>query len=423
MADKDELIALVAPRVRATAARAANVRVTNTPSVLTDTAAELTIGLMIAMACRIPQTDQHVRAGKWPTAGMGLFFELTGKTVGILDLGRIGKEIAGRTQAMKMRVVYYDRKRQPAEPHIFYDNPVDMARDIDWLVIIAPGGKGTEGIVSRQALEALDPKGNIVNVARGSLIDEAAMLELLQTGSLGGAALDVFEREPAAPEAFFSRQCRAFAPPWQRHHSGTQRHGRPGRRQSGRPFCRRTAHQRGGVIMLILHGGKRSSFVRRVAIWLGLQGREFERRPVDLFGADFESFRARNPLSRVPALSTPDDDLIETSTIIDYLETTALPARRLLPASGPERIACLQRIALANAIAEKGVAYVYEIERRPSELVRSDWADRLASQVEQGLHALEARADRRLVWWRPPRWHRRSGCRHHLFSRPCQRLG
>ena len=235
-ADRDELIAQVAPRVRAVAggavsadliaqlpkleiianfgvgydsidtaaARAANVRVTNTPNVLNDAVAELTLGLMIALSRRIPQADQFVRQGKWPKGNIGLFSELTGKTVGILGLGRIGKEIASRAQAMKMRVVYYGRSRQPTEPHIFYDNLVDMARDSDWLVVIAPGGKRTQGIVSRDVLEALGPKGHIINVARGTLIDETAMLELLQNGGLGGAALDVFENEPAVPEAFFA---------------------------------------------------------------------------------------------------------------------------------------------------------------------------------------------------------------------------
>ena len=144
--------------------------------------------------------------------------------------------------------------------------------------------------------------------------------------------------------------------------------------------------------MLVLHGGKRSPFVRRVAIWLGLQGRPFERRPVEIFGADFETFRARNPLSRVPVLTTPDGDLIETAAIIDYLETSATPGQRLLPSGGAARIACQQQIALANAIAEKGVAYVYETERRPPGLVWPEWAGRLASQLEQGLAALEARA-------------------------------
>ncbi|KKC35324.1 hypothetical protein WH87_17255 [Devosia epidermidihirudinis] len=186
-------------------AKARNIRVTNTPNVLNDAVAELTIGLMIGLARRIPQADQYVRQGKWPTLGnMPLFSELTGKTVGILGLGRIGKEIANRAQAMKMRVIYSGRKRQPAEPHVYYSDLTAMARDSDWLVIIAPGGKGTDRIVSREVLEALGPKGMLVNVSRGTLIDEPAMLELLQNGGLGGAALDVFEKEPSVPEAFFA---------------------------------------------------------------------------------------------------------------------------------------------------------------------------------------------------------------------------
>lgn len=182
------------------AAKARNIRVTNTPDVLNDAVAEITIGLMIALARRIPQGDQFVRTGKWPGNNFGLFSELTGKTVGILGLGRIGKEIATRAQAMKMRVVYYGRHQQPSVPYIYYNNLEDMARDSDWLVIIAPGGKGTERIVSRKVLEALGPQGMLVNVARGTLVDEPAMVELLQDGGLGGAALDVFEKEPQVPE-------------------------------------------------------------------------------------------------------------------------------------------------------------------------------------------------------------------------------
>ena len=193
-------------------AKTRNIRVTNTPNVLNDAVAELTIGLMIALARRIPQGDQYVRQGKWPSGNMALYTELTGKTVGILGLGRIGKEIAVRAQAMKMRVVYHGRRKQASEPHVFYDNLVDMARDSDWLVIIAPGGKGTERIVSREVLTALGPKGMLVNVARGTLVDEPAMLELLQTGELGGAALDVFENEPAVPEAFFALENVVLSP-------------------------------------------------------------------------------------------------------------------------------------------------------------------------------------------------------------------
>lgn len=186
------------------AAKARNIRVTNTPDVLNDAVAELTIGLMIALSRRIPQGDRYIRDGKWTKSGPGLFSELTGKTVGILGLGRIGKEIATRAQAMKMRVVYYGRNRQPTAPYTFYDSLEDMARDSDWLVIVAPGGKSTEGIVSRKVLEALGPSGMLLNIARGSLIDEPAMVEMLVDGRLGGAALDVFENEPSVPEALLT---------------------------------------------------------------------------------------------------------------------------------------------------------------------------------------------------------------------------
>ena len=200
-------------------AKARNIRVTNTPDVLNDAVAEITIGLMISLARRIPQGDQFVRNGKWPGGNFGLFSELTGKTVGILGLGRIGKEIATRAQAMKMRVVYYGRHHQPSVPHIYYDDLEEMARDSDWLVVIAPGGKGTEGIVSRKVLEALGPKGMLVNVARGTLIDEAALVELLQNGGLGGAALDVFENEPEVPAALFGLDNVVLSP-----HQGSATH-------------------------------------------------------------------------------------------------------------------------------------------------------------------------------------------------------
>jgi len=186
------------------AARTRNIRVTNTPNVLNDAVAEITIGLMIALARRIPQSDQFVRQGLWARGTFPFQVELNGKTVGILGLGRIGKEIAVRAQAMKMRVAYYGRHRQPDEPFVYYDDLVAMARDVDWLVIIAPGGKATERIVSRQVMEALGPEGYLVNMARGTLVDEAAMVEMLQQKRLGGAALDVFEKEPAVPAALFA---------------------------------------------------------------------------------------------------------------------------------------------------------------------------------------------------------------------------
>jgi lactate dehydrogenase-like 2-hydroxyacid dehydrogenase len=185
------------------AARARGIKVTNTPTVLNDAVAEMTIGLMITLARRILGADRFVRQRQWLAGGYPLQRELTGKTVGILGLGRIGKEIAVRAQAMKMRVVYNGRHRQPREPYAYYDDLTAMARDADWLVVIAPGGKATERIVSRQVLEALGPEGFLVNMGRGTLIDEPAMVEMLGSGALGGAALDVFADEPKVPEALF----------------------------------------------------------------------------------------------------------------------------------------------------------------------------------------------------------------------------
>ena len=201
------------------AAKARNIRVTNTPNVLNDAMAEITIGLMVSLARRLPQTDRYVREGKWKAGDYPLQVELNGKTLGILGLGRIGKEIAVRAQAMKMRVVYHGRHKQADEPYVYYDKLVDMARDVDWLVIIAPGGKGTEKIVSSEVLEALGPDGYLVNMARGTLVDEAALVEMLQKNKIAGAALDVFEKEPNVPEALFALDNVVLSP-----HQGSATH-------------------------------------------------------------------------------------------------------------------------------------------------------------------------------------------------------
>ena len=183
------------------AARAAGVRVTNTPDVLNDCVAEVALALMLGLCHRVPQSDRYVREGRWEREGnMPLTAELTGRSVGILGLGRIGKTIAARLQAMKMRVVYHGRTEQPDEPYVYYGDLEAMARDVDWMVLVAPGTKKTEGLVSRHVMEALGPEGYLVNVSRGSLVDEPALMDLLETGALGGAALDVFAAEPYVPQ-------------------------------------------------------------------------------------------------------------------------------------------------------------------------------------------------------------------------------
>ncbi|MFO1142941.1 MAG: 2-hydroxyacid dehydrogenase [Amaricoccus sp.] len=186
------------------ACRARGVRVTNTPDVLNDAVAELALALMLGLCRRIPQTDAYVRAGKWPAGTFGLTGELTGAHAGILGLGRIGKEIARRLQAMRMRVSYHGRHEQPYQPFEYYPDLAAMAREVDWLVVAAPGSAATRGIVSREVLAALGPDGALVNISRGALVDEPAMVELLVAGKLGGAALDVFAEEPRVPPELFA---------------------------------------------------------------------------------------------------------------------------------------------------------------------------------------------------------------------------
>ncbi len=202
------------------AARARGVAVTNTPNVLDDAVAELTLALMLALCRRIVPADRHVREGRWTGFGnFPLTGELTGKTVGILGLGRIGKEIARRCQVMKMQVVYHGRRAQPYQPYPFFPDLVAMARACDWLVVIAPGGADTHHLVDGRVLEALGPEGALVNVGRGSIVDEAALVTALEAGTLGGAALDVFEDEPRVPEALFAMDNVVLSP-----HQGSATH-------------------------------------------------------------------------------------------------------------------------------------------------------------------------------------------------------
>lgn len=187
--------------VDVTAAKEHGVSVTNTPDVLNDCVAETTLALMLALCHRVPQSDAYVRAGRWESEGnFGLTDELTGTRAGILGLGRIGKTIAKLCQAFNMEVVYHGRHEQEHQPYPYYADLAEMARAVDWLVVIAPGTEETKGIVSRKVMEALGPRAKLVNMGRGSLVDEDAMIELLESGALGGAALDVFAKEPHVPE-------------------------------------------------------------------------------------------------------------------------------------------------------------------------------------------------------------------------------
>lgn len=183
-------------------ARARGIRVTNTPGVLDGAVAELTLGLMLALARRIPEADRFVRDGGWTGGTFPNGTELRGKVLGLIGMGRIGSRIAALAAAFGMRILYHSRNPRPDSPHEHVPDLLDMAGRADWLVVIAPAGPATRGIVSRAVLQALGPRGRLVNVARGSLVDEAALIELLSSGGIAGAALDVFENEPRIDPAF-----------------------------------------------------------------------------------------------------------------------------------------------------------------------------------------------------------------------------
>ncbi|MEO1610745.1 MAG: 2-hydroxyacid dehydrogenase [Pseudomonadota bacterium] len=173
------------------------VAVTNTPDVLSDAVAELTVGMMLAYDRMIPQAETYVRAGDWAAKGMfPLTRQLAGSKAGIFGLGRIGKEVASRLSAMKVEVAYHGRREQAGQPYRYYASLAEMAADVDWLVSIAPGGAETHHAIDAEVLRALGPDGRVLNIGRGSVIDEAALVAALKAGEVGGAALDVFEDEP-----------------------------------------------------------------------------------------------------------------------------------------------------------------------------------------------------------------------------------
>ena len=181
------------------------VPVTHTPGVLNDEVADLAIGLMLSVARRIPQADQYVRTGRWSKEGaMPLTRKVSGARLGIVGLGRIGQAIASRAEAFGMSIAYTARSAKPGLSYSFYPTALALAAQVDFLVVITPGGAGTRHLINADVLKALGPKGYLINVARGSVVDEAALIDALQKGVIAGAGLDVFEKEPHVPEALWS---------------------------------------------------------------------------------------------------------------------------------------------------------------------------------------------------------------------------
>lgn len=176
--------------------------VTHTPNVLNDEVADLAIGLMLSVARRIPQADQYVRSGRWGTDGaMPLARKVSGARLGIVGLGRIGQAIADRATAFGMSIAYTARSAKPGLAYPFYTSALALAAEVDFLVVITPGGAGTFHMINADVLKALGSRGYLINVARGSVVDEAALVDALQKGVIAGAGLDVFEKEPHPLEA------------------------------------------------------------------------------------------------------------------------------------------------------------------------------------------------------------------------------
>lgn len=178
-------------------AQARGVAVTNTPDVLNDDVADLAVGMLIAQCRRMVQADHYARSGQWAEAGeFPLNRKMSGGRAGILGLGRIGREIADRLAAFKMELHYWSRSEKETPGWTRHADPVALADAVDYLVVALVGGPGTENMVSAEVLDALGADGVLVNISRGSTVDEAALLDRLEDGRLAGAALDVFRSEP-----------------------------------------------------------------------------------------------------------------------------------------------------------------------------------------------------------------------------------
>lgn len=184
------------------AARTRNISVSNTPDVLTDTVADTAVGLVLDTMRGFSAADRYVRAGRWPVEGPFPYTrDLSGSRVGILGLGRIGAAIATRLLGFDCAIAYHNRRKIPDIPYRYVGTAVDLAASVDVLVVATAGGPDTRHLVDHRVLEALGPQGYLINVARGSVVDEDALVELLRDGGLAGAGLDVFAHEPQVPAA------------------------------------------------------------------------------------------------------------------------------------------------------------------------------------------------------------------------------
>ncbi|WP_297842704.1 2-hydroxyacid dehydrogenase [Pseudomonas sp.] len=183
------------------AANARGIQISNTPDVLNDCVADLAMGLIIDSARKIALGDRFVRDGSWGAKPFPLGRSVTGKKLGIVGLGRIGKEVVKRSSGFSMEARYHNRKPDATSPLQYEADLVELARWSDFLVLTCVGGPSTHHLISTEVLEALGETGTVINVSRGTVIDEDALVAALVSGKLGGAGLDVFEAEPKVPNA------------------------------------------------------------------------------------------------------------------------------------------------------------------------------------------------------------------------------
>lgn len=203
---KLEIIALFGgnPTLELAPARERGIAVTNTPDAITEAVADLAIGLIVASMRRICEGDRFVRAGKWPTTVPPVGREVRGKTCGIVGFGRIGAGVARRAEACGMTVRYQGPRRKPDVAYPYHEDVVSLAREADCLVVTCPSTPATRGLIDAKVLDALGPEGFLVNVARGAIVDEEAMIAALAEKRIAGAGLDVYRDEPRLPAALLA---------------------------------------------------------------------------------------------------------------------------------------------------------------------------------------------------------------------------
>jgi lactate dehydrogenase-like 2-hydroxyacid dehydrogenase len=180
-----------------------NITVCNTPEVLNEEVADTALGLLLCTVREFPKAENFLRAGKWMQGQYPLTkATLRDRTVGIAGMGRIGKAIARRLEGFGVPVVYHSRNPQTGVSYKHYPKMVDMARDVDTLILITPGGLSTKHLVNVEVLDALGPKGIVINMSRGTVVDDSALIKALKERKIYAAGLDVFVNEPEVPKEY-----------------------------------------------------------------------------------------------------------------------------------------------------------------------------------------------------------------------------